>query len=61
VNVSDSDVGSFSEPSESDTCNVNLPFSSSGGGGEEEEVVQPKPGRGRKKNAGPFLNQKYKF
>jgi len=43
VNVLDSDGGSFSELSDSDTCRVNSPFSSSE---EEEEVFQPEPDRG---------------
>jgi hypothetical protein len=41
VNDSDSDGGNFSELSDSDTCEVNSPFSSS----KEEEVVQPEPDR----------------
>ena len=45
VNDVDSDGGSFSEFSDSDTCKVNSPFSSS----EEEEVVLPEPGRGTKR------------
>jgi hypothetical protein len=44
VNDSDSDGGSFSALSDSDTCKVNSPFSSS----EEEEVFQPEPDRGTK-------------
>jgi len=46
VNDSDSDGGSFSELSDSDTCKVNLPFISSS---KEEEVVQPEPDRGTKR------------
>jgi len=46
VNDSDSDGGSFSELSDSDTCKVNSPFSSSS---EEEEVFLPEPDRGTKK------------
>ena len=46
VNVLDSDGGSFSEPSDSDTCKVNSPFSSTS---EEEEVVQPEPDKGMKR------------
>ena len=46
VNDSDSDGGSFSELSDSDTCKVNSPFRSSS---EEEEVVQPEPDRGTKR------------
>ena len=47
VNDSDSDGGSFSELSDSDTCKVNLPFISSS---EEVEVVQPEPAdRGTKR------------
>ena len=51
VNDSDSDGGSFSELSDSDTCKVNSPFSSgsSSSDSEEEEVVQPKPDRGMKR------------
>jgi len=49
VNNSDSDGGSLSELSDSDTCKVNSPFSSSSSSSscKEEEVVQPEPGRGR--------------
>jgi len=46
VNDSDSDGGSFSELSDSNTCTVNSPFSSSS---EELEVVQPEPHRGTKR------------
>ena len=50
VNDSDSDGGSCSELSDSDTCEVNSPFSSSSSSSsEEEEVVQPEPDRGRKR------------
>jgi len=49
VNDSDSDGGSFSELSDSDTCKVNSPFSGSSSNSEEEEVVQPKPDRGSKR------------
>ena len=49
VNDSDSDGGSFSELSDSDTCKVNSPFSSSSSRSEEEEVVQPEPDRGTKR------------
>jgi len=45
-NDSDSDVGSFSELSDSDTYKVNLSFISSS---EEEEVVQPESDRGTKR------------
>jgi hypothetical protein len=45
VNDSDLDGGNFSELYDSDTCEVNSPFSSSNS---EEEVIQPEPGRGRK-------------
>jgi hypothetical protein len=45
MNDSDSDGGSFSELSYSDTCKVNSPFSSS----EEEEGFQPEPDRGTKR------------
>jgi hypothetical protein len=43
VNDSDSDGGSFSKLSDSDTCFVNSPFSSSSCSSscEEEEGVQP--------------------
>jgi len=44
VNDSDSDGGSFSELSDSETCKVNSPFSS-----EEEEVFRPEPDRGTKR------------
>jgi len=47
VNESDSDGGSFSELSDSNTCKVMSSFSSSNS--EEEEVVQPKPDRGTKR------------
>jgi len=49
VNDSDSDGGSFSELSDSDTCKVNSPFSSSSSSSEEEEVSQPEPDRGTKR------------
>jgi len=53
LNDSDSDGGSFSELSDSNTCEVNSPFSSSSSSSssssEEEEVVQPEPDRGRKR------------
>jgi hypothetical protein len=51
VNDSDSDGGSFSELSDSDTCKVNSPFSSSSSSSssEEEEVFQPEPDRGTKR------------
>ena len=45
MNDSDSDAGSFSELSESDTCKVNSPFSSSS----SEEVFQPETDRGTKR------------
>jgi len=57
VNDLGSDGGNFSELSHSDTCKVHSPFSnSSSSSSEEEEIVHPEPDRGRKKNAGPFLN-----
>jgi hypothetical protein len=46
LNDSDSDGGSCSEPSDSDTCKVNSPFSSSTEG---EEVFRSEPDRGRKR------------
>jgi hypothetical protein len=46
LNDSDSDGGSFSELSDSDTCELNSPFSSSS---KEEEVFQSEPDRGRKR------------
>ena len=46
VHYLDSDGGSVSEVSDSNTCKVNSPISSSS---EEEEVVQPEPDRGRKR------------
>ena len=46
MNDSDSDGGSFSKLSDSDTCEVNSPFSSSS---KEEEVVQSEPDRGTKR------------
>jgi len=49
VNDLDSDGSSFSLLSNSNTCNVNSPFSSSSISSEEGEVVQPEPERGRKK------------
>ena len=51
VNDSDSDGGSCSELSDSNTWEVNSPFSSSSSSSssEEEEVVQPEPDRGRKR------------
>ena len=48
LNDSDSDVGSCSELSDSDMCEVNSPISNSSSS-EEEEVVQPEPDRGRKR------------
>jgi hypothetical protein len=48
VNDSDSDGGSFSELSDSNTFKVNSPFVSSSSSSEEEEVVQPEPDRGRR-------------
>jgi hypothetical protein len=42
----DSDGGSFSKLSDSDTCDVNSPFSSTS---EEEEVFQLEPDRDRKR------------
>jgi hypothetical protein len=47
VNDSDSDGGSHSELSNSNTSKVNSPFSRSSSSNEEEEVVQPEHGRGR--------------
>ena len=53
VNDSDSDGGSFSELSDSDTWKVNSPFSSSSSSSssssEEEEVIQPEPDRETKR------------
>ena len=51
LNDSDSDGGSFSELSDSDTCKVNSPFSSSSSSSssKEEEVFQPEPARGMKR------------
>jgi hypothetical protein len=46
LNDSDSDGGSFSELSDSDTCKVNSPFTSSS---EEDQVFQSEPDRGRKR------------
>ena len=48
MNDLDSDGGSFSELSDSNTCKVNSPFISSSSGSEEEEVVQREPDRARK-------------
>jgi len=48
VNDSDSDGGSFSELSDSNTCRVNSPFSSSSEE-EEEEVFQLEADRGAKR------------
>ena len=48
VNDLDSDGGSFSELSDSNTCKVDSPFSSSSSS-EEEEVFQPEPDRGMKR------------
>jgi len=52
VNDSDSDGGSFSELSDSNTCKVNSPFSSSSSS-EEGEVVQPEPDRHGENTQGP--------
>jgi hypothetical protein len=49
VNDSDSDDGSFSELSNSETYEANSPFSSSNSEEAEEEIVQPEPDRGRKR------------
>jgi hypothetical protein len=51
LNDSDSDVGSCSELSDSDICEINSPISnsSSSSSSEEEEAVQPEPDRGRKR------------
>jgi hypothetical protein len=48
VNDSNSDVGSFTEHSNHDTCEVKSPCSSSSKEEEEEETVQLEPHRGRK-------------
>jgi len=48
LNDSDSDVGTCSEFSNSDMCEVNSPISNSSSS-EDEEVVQPEPDRGRKR------------
>jgi len=56
VNDMDSDGGSFSEISDSDTCKVNSPFCSSSISSEEEEVVWPEPTKAGREHAGPFLN-----
>jgi hypothetical protein len=48
VNDSDSDDGSFSELSNSETYEPNSPFSSSSSKEAEEEILQPKPDSGRK-------------
>jgi hypothetical protein len=45
VNDLDSDGGSFSELSDSDTCKVNSPFSNS-----SEEVFQPEPDKRHEEN-----------
>jgi hypothetical protein len=47
VNDSDSDDGSFSELSNSETYGANSPFSSSSSEEAEEETLQPEPDRGR--------------
>jgi len=49
LNDLDSDGGSFSELSDSDTCKVNSPFSSSSSSSKEEEVLQSEPDRDRKR------------
>jgi hypothetical protein len=49
VNDSDSDDGSFSELSNSETYEANSPFSSSSSEEAEEETLQPEPDRGRKR------------
>jgi hypothetical protein len=62
VNDSDSGVGSCSDFSDSDMCEVNSPFSnSSSSSTDEEEFVQPEPDRGRKRHARPFLNAQIDF
>jgi hypothetical protein len=50
---SDSDCGSFSELSDSDTCEVNSPFSSSS---EEEKFSSQNLTEAGRKHAGPFIN-----
>jgi hypothetical protein len=48
VNDSDSDGGNFNELSDSDTCEVNSPFSSSNSSNsEEEEFIKPEPHRSK--------------
>jgi hypothetical protein len=49
LNDSDSDVGSCSELSDSDMCEVNPPISNSSSS-EEEEVVQPEPDKRQEEN-----------
>ena len=61
VNDLDSDGGSCSELSDSDTCEVNSPFSSSSSSSEEEEVVQPEPDRGRKRIRQALSKHKFRF
>jgi hypothetical protein len=48
LNDLDSDVGSCSELSDGDMCEVNSPLSNNSSS-EEEEVVQPEPDSGRKR------------
>jgi len=49
LNDLDSDGGSFSELSDSDTYKVNSSVSNSSSSSKEEEVVQPEPDIGRKR------------
>jgi len=53
LNDSDSDGGSFSELSDSDTCKVNSPFSSRS---EEEEFSSQYLREAGREHTGPFLN-----
>jgi hypothetical protein len=63
VNDSDSSSGSFSEHS-NDTCEINSPFrrsrsrSSRSSSCQEKNVIQPEPGRGRKRTRRVFSKRK---
>ena len=54
LNDLDSRIGTCSELSDSDMCEVNSPISNSISSSEDEEVVQPEPDRGRKRTRRPI-------
>ena len=56
LNDLDSDVGTCSELSDSDMCEVNAPISNSSSS-EDEVVVQPEPDRGGKRTCRAILER----